>query len=71
MGAGALRSQQHIIHDAGEICAAEVGDVLFMKGLRYPGAGAKGLTHKSPEKRYHADGRVVNRLVLKVDVPRD
>ena len=62
---------EHIIHDAGEICAAEVGDVLFMKGLRYPGAGAKGLTHKSPEKRYHADGRVVNRLVLKVDVPRD
>ena len=62
---------EHIIHDAGDICAAEVGDLLFMKGLRYPGAGAKGLTHKSPEKRYHADGRVVNRLVLKVDVPRD
>ena len=27
-----------------------------------------GLVHRSPEKRYHANGRVVNRLVLKVDV---
>ena len=32
-------------------------------------AGAKGLVHKSPPVRYHEDGLVVNRLVLKVDVP--
>lgn len=30
--------------------------------------GAVGLVHKSPEKRFHDDGRVLNRLMLKVDV---
>ena len=32
--------------------------------------GHSGLVHKSPEKWYHADGRIVNRLLLKLDVPR-
>ena len=61
---------EHIIHDVSQIYAAEVGDLFFMKGMQYP-AGAKGLIHKSPEVRFHADGRVVNRLVLKLDVPRE
>ena len=29
-----------------------------MKGLGYP-TGAKGLVHKSPDKKYHADGGIV------------
>jgi hypothetical protein len=56
-----------IIREKSEIEAVEVGDILFMKGTRYP-CGAKGLVHKSPEKRYHQDGRVLNRLILKIDV---
>lgn len=59
---------QQIIRDADKICAVEVGDMLFMKGKLFPTA-PNGLVHKAPEKRYHEDGRVVNRLVLKVDVP--
>ena len=46
----------------------DVGDILFIKGVKFP-QGAAGLVHKSPEPRYHADGRVVHRLLLKVDVP--
>ena len=39
-----------------------------MKGAHYvPVHGAKGLVHKSPPKTYHADGRIVNRLALKID----
>ena len=48
-----------------------VGDLLLIKGTQFAGAygGAYGLVHKSPEKWYHADGRIVNRLLLKLDVP--
>ena len=56
-----------IIRDQTQTCAVNVGDILFMKGATFP-AGAKGLVHKSPTVRYHEDGRVVNRLVLKMDV---
>ena len=55
-----------IIGDTNQIKAVEVGDILFIKGSGYKGANA--LVHKSPQPRYHADGRVLNRLVLKVDV---
>lgn len=43
------------------------GDILFMKGLRYPSAH-NGLVHKSPALEYHATGDVKKRLALKVDV---
>ena len=49
--------------------AVTPGDMLFMKGRRFPGAGAGALVHKSPEKRYHPDGRVIHRLLLKIDLP--
>ena len=62
-------NNQCIIRDETEVKGVAPGDVLFMKGKRYPGVGASALVHKSPEKRYHPDGRVVNRLVLKIDVP--
>ncbi|CAE7207013.1 unnamed protein product [Symbiodinium microadriaticum] len=54
-----------IIKDPSEICAVGVGDVLFMKGQKFP-KGPRGLVHKSPEILYHYNGLVVNRLVLKV-----
>lgn len=57
-----------IIKDESQVCSVGVADVFFMKGKKFP-CGPKGLVHKSPEIRHHADGLVVNRLVLKVDVP--
>jgi|Transcript_2915 hypothetical protein len=56
-----------IIRDHSKIFTASIGDVLFMKGLLYPGA-PNGLVHRSPELCWHADGKVVNRLLLKVDI---
>lgn len=58
---------QQLVRDANKIESVDVGDILFMKGKLYP-HGAKGLVHKSPKERYHQDGRILNRLVLKVDV---
>ena len=59
-------NNDHIIRDLNEVESVEVGDMLFMKGKQY--GGGKALVHKAPEKRYRADGRVINRLMLKVDV---
>jgi hypothetical protein len=55
-----------VVSDSSQVHAADVGGLLFMKGALYP-SGEKGLVHKSPEKRKHAHGKVMNRLVLKVD----
>merc|ERR1712232_618803 len=59
----------NVIRDPSKVFSANEGDILFMKGKMFPGA-VKGLVHKSPEKRYHADGAVMNRLCLKVDLPK-
>lgn len=56
-----------IIRDPSQIFTAEVGDIVLMKGKTYP-SSMNGLVHKSPEKRYHANGAIVTRLVLKLDV---
>ena len=56
-----------IILDKDRIEHIDVGDILFIKGYGYKG-GAGPLVHKSPTPRRHEDGRVVNRLILKVDV---
>ena len=56
-----------VIQDVNVIKAADVGDMLFMKGLDYP-AGTNGLVHKSPEMAVIGN-RIVQRLTLKVDVP--
>lgn len=50
-----------------EICSANAGDILFMKGTKFPGT-PNGLVHRSPPVRWHDNGTVVNRLLLKVDV---
>lgn len=59
-----------IIRNFDEIESVGVGDLLLIKGTQFAGVygGANGLVHKSPEKRYHDDGRILNRLVLKLDV---
>eukprot|EP00931_Biecheleriopsis_adriatica_P043310 TRINITY_DN2475_c0_g1_i5.p1 TRINITY_DN2475_c0_g1~~TRINITY_DN2475_c0_g1_i5.p1 ORF type:complete len:319 (-),score=54.71 TRINITY_DN2475_c0_g1_i5:119-1075(-) len=56
-----------IIRDKSRILSTDVGDIVFIKGLMYPGE-VNPLVHKSPERKY-CDGVVVSRLVLKVDVP--
>jgi hypothetical protein len=55
------------IRDKSKILSSNVGDILFMKGLLFPGT-PNGLVHRSPEICWHADGSVVNRLLLKVDL---
>lgn len=60
-------NNEAIIRNAEVIEHVGVGDLLLIKGTKFPGRGrAQPLVHKSPEKRYHADGTVLNRLVLKV-----
>jgi hypothetical protein len=58
---------EHVIRDPALVENIAVGDILFIKGTQFP-EGSTGLVHKSPEKRYHEDGRIMNRLVFKVDV---
>lgn len=56
-----------IIYDKSRIQSADVGDIVMMKGGKFPGK-AKSLVHKSPDIRYHDNGDTRTRLVLKVDV---
>lgn len=60
-------SNDHIIRDASDVLRAYSGDVLLMKGKRFPNA-VNGLVHRSPDFRYHADGSIMHRLCLKIDV---
>lgn len=57
-----------IIHDKERIESVAVGDMLLIKGTKYPQLSSAALVHKSPDKRYDTDGRILNRLVLKVDL---
>ena len=59
---------EHCILDAGQTQQAAVGDILLIKGTKYP-AVPNALVHKSPERRYDDAGNIISRLVLKVDVP--
>ena len=61
---------EHCIYDLGQAQQAAVGDLLLMKGTKFPtlGGGVDALVHKSPEKRYDSAGGIIYRLVLKVDV---
>lgn len=58
----------NILIDGTQVFSAKAADILFMKGTNYP-CPVNGLVHKSPEKRYHANGAVMSRLCLKIDVP--
>jgi len=52
-----------IVPDESRIFSAKVGDILFMKGLVFPGT-PNGLIHRSPPFLKHEDGTAVNRLLL-------
>lgn len=56
-----------VVKDRTPVCRAGVGDILFIKGTLYP-AQVNGLVHRSPDQVYHPNGKVMTRLVLKVDV---
>lgn len=56
-----------VLKDRSQVRSADVGGMLFMKGTKFP-SGANGLIHKSPEPQFHANGNVMNRLLLKVDL---
>jgi len=60
-------NNDHIIRDKSQIHSANVGDIVMIKGLRFPGQ-VKGLVHKSPEVSYYDTGDVQARIVLKVDI---
>merc|ERR1711920_264325 len=60
-------NNDHIIRDVSQVLSATSGDVLLMKGKLFP-SSVNGLVHKSPDKRYRADGSVMTRLCLKIDV---
>jgi hypothetical protein len=58
-----------IIHDKERIESVAVGDLLLIKGTKYPQLSSTALVHKSPDKRYDVStGAILNRLVLKVDL---
>lgn len=59
-------NNEHILRDPSKVEHVGVGDILFIKGKTYK--GARPLVHRAPAKQYHADGRILNRLLLKVDV---
>lgn len=59
-----------LLRDKSQIFAADVGDILFMKGKNFPST-PNGLVHRSPPIRWHAGTSpklVMNRLLVKVDV---
>lgn len=58
---------QDIIRDETKVFQSEIGDILFMKGSKYP-ASPNGLVHRSPPIKYQDNGAVFNRLLLKVDL---
>ena len=57
---------EHVIKDKKLVKNVAVGDILFMKGAKFT-PGVDGLVHKSPEKQYHENGKIFNRLMLKID----
>ena len=59
---------EHCIYNASQVQQAAIGDMLLLKGTKYPDV-SHALVHKSPEKQYDGEGNIINRLVLKVDVP--
>jgi hypothetical protein len=64
-------NNQCILRAGSEVHSTSVGGILFMKGKSYPSvcaSGEKGLVHRSPDPQLHANGNVMNRLLLKVDL---
>jgi len=64
---GGMNANKLIVQDESKILDIDVGDIFFMKGTLFPDT-PNGLVHRSPPTQWHADGRVVHRLLLKVDL---
>lgn len=60
-------TNDHAVLDPSKIQTVGAGDLLLIKGDKFPHP-IHGLVHKAPEKSYHSNGQVKERLVLKVDV---
>merc|ERR1712048_457851 len=58
-----------LIKNTSAVKSVGVGDILLIKGLKFPGKSG-GLVHKSPPVEYYPDGRVKHRLCLKVDISK-
>ena len=62
-----------IVQDLSRTCLAEVGDICLIKGRKWhglrqhPGSTMFGAVHRSPEVPLYPNGRLPNRLLLKVD----
>lgn len=56
-----------IIRDKARIRNVNVGDLVLIKGTKFPGK-AQGLVHKSADVQYHTNGLVQSRILLKVDM---
>eukprot|EP00929_Paragymnodinium_shiwhaense_P119268 TRINITY_DN91154_c0_g1_i1.p1 TRINITY_DN91154_c0_g1~~TRINITY_DN91154_c0_g1_i1.p1 ORF type:complete len:297 (-),score=50.88 TRINITY_DN91154_c0_g1_i1:423-1313(-) len=66
-GKSTVEENKRVIKDLREVKSMNTGDIILMKGIRFPDR-AGGLVHKSPEPEYYPDGRIMNRLCLKVDI---
>ena len=62
-----------IVRDKSRMLAAEIGDICLIKGQKWhglrqhPGSTRFGAVHRSPDVPLYPDGRLPNRLLLKVD----
>lgn len=64
---GGTNDQILVEEDQKHLRNVGVGNILFMKGIKYP-TEPKALVHRSPPIMRREDGSVETRLVLKVDV---
>lgn len=53
--------------DKDKIRTCSAGDILLIKGSLFPSSG-HSLIHKSPATAYRADGSILHRLLLKIDL---
>jgi hypothetical protein len=56
-----------ILHDQSEVFSTSAGDIFLIKGKLFPSA-VSSLVHKSPGNRYHANGEIMHRVCVKLDV---
>ena len=59
-------ANRRVIREGSRLQRCDIGDILLLKGERYPGNSGRGAAHRSPP--LEADG--ATRLVLKIDQAR-
>lgn len=63
LGGNVDEANRRIVRDADKVRRAQAGDVLVLKGARYPGRARHGAVHRSPP----IEAERASRLVLKID----